>query len=170
MIETEERAPLPRVGGDVEGYCGSCRGMREHRILATVVAEIVKTECRDCRAQHGHRPRPPLKKTKGAFGNRVKKDAPALVKKVKEAPSAPPPVFTRLEIRKQIDGDKILDYHPAVTFAPGDAIHTDAFGLGIVRTVAGPRAVEVDFAGKRRRMAHAMPRPPSRLGYHQVVA
>jgi hypothetical protein len=54
------RAPPagPRVGSDVEGWCGPCGGLRDHTIVAVVGSEIKQVICQSCGGRHGHRTTP----------------------------------------------------------------------------------------------------------------
>jgi hypothetical protein len=51
-------APRYHVGGEVEAWCGKCREMREHHIVAIVDGEPKQVICQTCRSRHGYRTEP----------------------------------------------------------------------------------------------------------------
>ena len=49
------------VGGEVEAWCGKCKEMREHRIVAMVSGEPKQIICATCSSKHSYRAGPPTK-------------------------------------------------------------------------------------------------------------
>jgi len=62
----EEGPKGPRVGGEIEGWCGPCKGLRTHNIVAMVGGEPKQVICRSCGARHGFRLTPARGKPKAA--------------------------------------------------------------------------------------------------------
>lgn len=49
------------VGSDVEAWCGKCREVREHRIVAMVAGEPKQVVCNTCNSRHNYRTDPPAR-------------------------------------------------------------------------------------------------------------
>lgn len=69
-IVPERQAPSANrklhVGGEVEAWCGKCKEMREHHIVAMVGDEPKQVLCQSCRSRHGFRTEPPARARGGA--------------------------------------------------------------------------------------------------------
>jgi len=51
-------SPTYSVGGEVEAWCGKCKELREHHIVAIVGGEPKQVICQTCRSKHGYRTTP----------------------------------------------------------------------------------------------------------------
>ena len=133
------------VGGEVESYCNSCKGLHWHVIVALVGEKPVRVECRSCKKQHGFRLGPP---------GSVESKAAAKPRSTAGKRAA---VTTKASVDlSQLDrrAHEAKPYAPATTFAAGDIIRHPSFGLGMVVTLAGPQRVDVQFHGGPRTLVH----------------
>jgi hypothetical protein len=97
----------PKVGGELEAWCGPCGGLRDHTIIAVVGDEAKQVLCQSCGARHGYRTTPargkgaasePAKKgkTRGSSESHKREDARmALQRELVEAENVRP--FVRRE-------------------------------------------------------------------------
>lgn len=62
-IVPERAAPTGNlsVGGEIESWCGKCKEMREHRIVAMVGSEAKQVICVVCGSRHAHKSEPPVR-------------------------------------------------------------------------------------------------------------
>ncbi|HEY7956789.1 MAG TPA: hypothetical protein VII38_15905 [Polyangia bacterium] len=62
-IVPERAAPSEKlsVGGEIESWCGKCKEMREHRIVAMVGSEAKQVICVVCASRHAHKGEPPAR-------------------------------------------------------------------------------------------------------------
>ena len=70
----------PRVGGEIEAWCGACKTVRMHTVVAMVGDEPKQVICHSCDAKHGFRLTPargkkttPTKRMKGKLTSDEKK-------------------------------------------------------------------------------------------------
>jgi len=67
LPSAEVEAPSgPRVGGEIEAWCGPCKGLHTHNIVAMVGGDPKQVLCRSCGARHGFRLTPARGKKKDA--------------------------------------------------------------------------------------------------------
>jgi hypothetical protein len=60
-IESERAVPTGQlhVGSEVESWCGKCKEMREHRVVAMVGGEPKQVICQTCQSRHAFKGEPP---------------------------------------------------------------------------------------------------------------
>lgn len=92
----------PRVGGEIDAWCGPCKDLRSHTIVAMVGTEPKQVICQSCGARHNFRltpartgkpeaPSPKKKQTKGEIEARRNEEArTALQKELTEATDVRP--------------------------------------------------------------------------------
>jgi hypothetical protein len=130
------------TGGEVEAYCGSCKDMRWHVIVAMVGDSPVKVECVSCHKQHGYRTGPALAKGSGA----------APKKKAAKTSAKAEPVFDMNALNAR--AHEARAYAPAQTFQVGDILRHPTFGLGLVQAVPAPQKMDVRFPSGPRLLVH----------------
>lgn len=142
------------VGNDVESICGKC-GDVWHVVVAKIGEKIVKVQCKQCSAVHGHRP--PVKagavkapRAPGAARSPAAAGEKAPRAKRASTPKAPPgPRVTPDPLRP------VRKYRPVETFKVADAIDHPTFGRGIVEALPEHGKIEVWFSGERKVLVHA---------------
>src|SRR4030095_1296078 len=120
----------PRVGQEINAYCGKCKTERTH-IVAAMDAEIVrKVTCSMCKGTHNYKEQAPVKpaeratRTRSATGSRQSKQANTFA----------------------IDPKRpVKSYDMNNNFAAGDVINHPKFGLGSVEVSFPPNKIEVRF-------------------------
>jgi hypothetical protein len=126
-----------RVGGDVDGFCGKCKFVLAHTVLAMVGKTIARVRCNTCGSDHAFRRAPG-----------VSPPAPRQ--------SETRPARTVLSFAAQIEArgaGTARAYSPSVTFQVDELITHPAFGLGIVRAVRRDK-VDVAFKASERTLVH----------------
>jgi len=136
-----------RVGGEVDGFCGRCKMVLAHTVLALVGSSIARVRCNTCQADHAYRKSPAAA-------------APA------RRPVASPGPRVVLDFEAQVrarGAETALSYSPAGTFAVDDLISHPVFGLGIVRAVRRDK-VDVAFKAAERTLVHGRAPTGARAG------
>jgi hypothetical protein len=126
-----------RVGGDVDGFCGKCKFVLAHTVLAMVGTTVARVRCNTCGSDHAFRRGP------GAT-------APV------QRQSATRPARTVLGFAAQIEARGVgtaRAYSPSVTFQVDELITHPTFGLGIVQAVRQDK-VDVAFKASERTLVH----------------
>jgi hypothetical protein len=69
-IVPQRAAPTGKlsVGSEIESWCGKCKEMREHHIVAMVGDEPKQVICVVCNSRHGYRNEPPARAKRGEDG------------------------------------------------------------------------------------------------------
>lgn len=141
----------PTVGGWIDGWCTSCRAVREHVIVAMVGVRPVKAECTSCHKQHAYRAAAPGEKAeKEAKPARASVGARATAASRKSAPEVSPAE----QLDAKLVGRTPVPYDPRRRFAVGDAVRHPTFGTGAVTATPGPQKVEVLFAVGSKVLSH----------------
>ena len=126
-----------RVGGDVDSFCGKCKFVLAHTILAMVGKTIARVRCNTCGTDHAFRRAPGV--------------------------AAPTPTRTNsrpsrvvVSFAEQIEARGVNTaraYSPVATFQVDELITHPTFGLGIVRAVRRDK-VDVAFKAAERTLIH----------------
>lgn len=132
----------PRVGGEIESYCGSCKEERTH-IIAAMDGDIVRrVTCSMCGGTHNFKRKAATTSssgdsatTKRATGSRRTKEAQA---------------FTIDPSRPQKAYDMNHNY------STGDVINHPKFGLGLIENSLPPNKIEVRFQEGKKLLLHNM--------------
>lgn len=132
----------PRVGLDINAYCGKCKNERTH-VVAAMDGEIVKkVTCSMCNSTHNFKAVDPVKKETAKATTRTTKTGGS--RRSKETPFA-------------IDPSRpVRHYSLDTNFAIGDVIDHPKFGLGSVEATHLPNKVEVRFQEGRKTLIHNM--------------
>ena len=107
------------VGGDISAYCGKCKVVSPHIIVAMKGTRAAKTECRPCGSVHAYRKNPPDTKAK-----------------------------KRSQYEDAMDGrdtSKPILYKFARKFNEQDVIKHKKFGIGLVTRLLTDKKMEVLF-------------------------
>ena len=130
-----------RVGGEVDGFCGRCKMVLAHTVLAMVGSSIARVRCNTCGADHAYRRAPGPASSSPRVG-----------------PAEKTRVVLSFEAQIQARGPQTArGYTPAETFAVDDLISHPVFGLGIVRAVRRDK-VDVAFKAAERTLVHGRAR------------
>jgi hypothetical protein len=133
---------IPKVGGEVEAYCMTCKTMKWHVVVAVVGDKPAKVECHGCHKQHVFRAGPP-----GA----PKPKAPRRPRA--DSPSAPAPIDD-LEQRLSAGESAALVYSPKDVYAVDQIVRHPSFGVGLVVALPAAQKVEVAFRSGRKLLVH----------------
>lgn len=107
-------------GNDIQAYCGKCKQVLTHTIVAMKGTRAAKTECQTCDSTHAYRKNPPgtaKPKKKSGFE----------------------------EAMEGRDVSKAIPYKISRKFKANDAIKHKNFGIGIVNRLITPNKMEVLF-------------------------
>lgn len=156
---SDRQAPGPRLraGGEVDSYCGRCKLMLEHTILAMQAGEPVQTICNTCKSQHRYRPHPP---GQGPAPKRSRQKASGTWA---ETPKARPPKAWQEAVAGK-DLSRSDPYSPQATFEAGQVIMHGKFGLGIVMGTKPGGKIIVVFEDDTRLFVHGRGQGPGSKG------
>jgi len=121
------------VGGETESFCGRCKEMTMHVIIAMVDGKPKRVECLSCHSTHNY----VWKRDAGV-------SAPRGGAKVRKTVS-------RREPPRQLSAENAVDYRPNGRYEVDMVLRHKQFGLGIV-TKVGTRTLEVNFADGPRKL------------------
>src|SRR5262245_52593154 len=136
----------PRVGQELNAYCGKCKDERTH-IVAAMDGEIVRrVTCSMCGGTHNYKLKPAASSA----------DGPAA------AAAAPKRKATGSRRGKEANAFSIDPKRPVKSydmnnlFSTGDVINHPKFGLGAVETSVPPNKIEVRFQEGKKMLLHNM--------------
>ena len=136
----------PRVGQELNAYCGKCKDERTH-IVAAMDGEIVRrVTCSMCGSTHNYKVKPapsPASQGADATSERPKRKTTSRRTKESNAFSIDPK-----KTPKSYDMNNI--------FSAGDVINHPKFGLGAVETALPPNKIEVRFQEGKKMLLHNM--------------
>jgi len=131
----------PRVGAEIESYCGSCKEERTH-IIAAMDSDIVKrVTCSMCGGTHNFK-----RKATAAASS----DAPKTKRATGSSRSKANQAFSIDPSRPQKAYDMNHNY------SAGDVISHPKFGPGLVETSLPPNKIEVRFQEGKKMLLHNM--------------
>jgi hypothetical protein len=107
------------VGGDIQAYCGKCKSVLTHTIVALKGTRAARTDCQTCGSTHAYRKNPPDTKAK-----------------------------KRSQFEDAMDGRdvaKAIPYRVNRKFNQQDVIKHKTFGIGVVTRVVTEKKMEVLF-------------------------
>jgi hypothetical protein len=127
------RAPMIKVGGEVDAFCTRCQLTLAHTVHAVVSGRPVKVECNTCHTVHRYRG------SAGATASSVRSAARG------ERPARERAVvaFDELLAAKKTAGAQ--PYSPKRTYAVDDVVDHPIFGRGFVSAVKDATKIEVTF-------------------------
>lgn len=124
------------VGGYVDAYCGKCKDVTSHIVLAKVGAKPTRVECRTCHAMHAFKPSASASASSGKSATgKTRAGTRAAEPKPEEAWAA---------AMRQGRGEPIK-YEPGGQYAPGNRLNHARFGEGVVARLNSATVCEVVF-------------------------
>src|SRR5574337_440563 len=126
------RAPMVKVGGEVDAFCTKCELTLAHTVHAVVASAPVKVECNTCHGVHRFRA-PNGAPSRGSAG---RGERPARVR-----PEVVP--FDALLAAKRVDAAG--PYSAKRRYAVDDVLDHPSFGRGFVSAVRDGGKIEVTF-------------------------
>jgi hypothetical protein len=136
----------PRVGQELNAYCGKCKDERTH-IVAAMDGEIVRrVTCSMCGSTHNYKVKPAT----AAIGPASGPAATPAKRKVGSRRAKEANTFN-------IDPKRpVKSYDMNNIFSAGDVINHPKFGLGAVETALPPNKIEVRFQEGKKMLLHNM--------------
>lgn len=131
----------PRVGQELNAYCGKCKDERTH-IVAAMDGEVVRrVTCSMCGGTHNYK----LKPVAAANGETTTPTKRKSTRRAKESDSF------------NIDPKRpVKSYDMNNSFSAGDVINHPKFGLGAVESAMPPNKIEVRFQEGKKLLLHNM--------------
>jgi hypothetical protein len=131
-----------RVGGEVDGFCGRCKMVLAHTVLAMVGKNVARVRCNTCMTDHAYRRAP------GTVLAAASRSTPRAARVV---------IGFDAQIAAR-GADSARAYSPRATFRVDELISHPTFGLGIIRAVRQDK-VDVAFKSAERTLIHARAAP-----------
>lgn len=120
------------VGGYVDAYCGKCKGVTSHIVLAKVGVKPTRVECRTCHAMHAYKA--------GASASGSTRSSGRTSSRAAE----PRPEEVWASSMRQARGEAIT-YTPGGQYQVGNRLQHARFGEGVVVRLASGTVCEVVF-------------------------
>ncbi len=132
----------PRVGQDINAYCGKCKDERTHVVAAMDGETVRRVTCSMCGGTHNYR---------------SKTAAPAKTTRSKAAATTKGGKRTSQAKSFEIDpAQPVKNYNMNASFSAGDVISHPKFGRGKVEAAVPPNKIEVRFQEGRKMLLHNM--------------
>ena len=130
----------PRVGQDINAYCGKCKDERTHTVAAMDGDTVKKVTCTMCKGTHNYKSKPV-----------------ASAEKTPRTKAAGTARRSREAVPFTIDPKRpVKNYSMEAAFGAGDVISHPKFGLGAVETIMAPNKIEVRFQEGKKLLLHNM--------------
>jgi hypothetical protein len=120
----------PRVGGEIDAWCGPCEGMTTHKIVAMIGSEPKQVVCDACGNRHNYRTTPARKTAEPAGGRPASAQEPEAVRKAEQKAEELRALGRELAVATEV---KLFD--PKERYRVGDVISHPEYGRGKVETV-----------------------------------
>ncbi len=121
------------VGTEIESWCGKCKEMRTHDIVAMVGDRPKQVICQACKSRHNHRSEPPLSvqaKTESATAGAANA-GPALTPRERSRREE-----LRRDLQRELNASiEVRPFDPKGEFKRGEIISHPQFGRGKVENV-----------------------------------
>ncbi len=124
------------AGSDVEAYCTKCKMVLAHTVITMQGSKPRRVKCNTCAGEHNYRAEKPQTKT--------------AVKKTAKAKSPKRTRQTWSEVMQEASAKPHKTYSMAGSFAEGDWIEHNTFGLGCVQAFTPPNKITVRFVDSTR--------------------
>jgi hypothetical protein len=136
----------PRVGQEINSYCGKCKIERTH-IVAAMDGDVVRrVTCSMCHSTHNYKPAP------GASAPRASAASAPKAQRASAGGSR-----RKVSTAFSIDPNRpVRSYDMNSMFSAGDVIKHPKFGLGAVETTFPPNKIEVRFEEGKKLLLHNM--------------
>ena len=157
LSDLKAPGPRTRVGGEVDSWCGRCKLMLEHTILAMQAGEPVKVLCNTCKSQHRYKAYPP------GQAPEVKRSRSKRSGTWAESPKARPhSAWAEATAGKNLS--RSVPYSPQSTFEVGQVLLHGKFGLGVVMGSKAGGKIIVVFEDDTRLLIHGRGQGPGSKG------
>jgi hypothetical protein len=133
----------PKVGGEIEAWCTTCKTEKWHVVVAMVGTKPAKVECIGCHKQHTYRAAPGTKAEKAPRASRAK-----------AASAAPEPPLEDVTAELKAGAAIARAFSVRERFAVGDFVRHPTFGVGKVTGLPAPQKMEVAFLDGRKLLMH----------------
>jgi hypothetical protein len=138
----------PRVGQEINAYCGKCKDERSHTVAAMEGEVVKRVTCASCGGTHNFKLTPVAAKPTTATAGET----------------ASQPAKKRASSRRSKEADAfsidpkrpVKPYDMNNSFSAGDVINHSKFGLGAVETSLPPNKIEVRFQEGKKLLLHNM--------------
>ncbi len=127
---TPRERPKYSVGADVESWCGKCKEMRLHHIVAMLGDVPKQVSCVMCRSRHGYRPEP---LHRGEAAPKAASSAPARSPTINA--EARRQREQRQKLETELDAVAAKNFDPKDNFKSGQVILHPKYGRGKIETV-----------------------------------
>lgn len=119
----------PRVGGEVEAWCGPCKGLRGHTIVAIVGGEAKQVICQSCGGRHGFR----LTPARGKGKSTVPKKKGKLTREERESLRKEE---ERAALQKElVEAEEVREFSKTARYRAGEIIEHPDYGRGKIENV-----------------------------------
>jgi hypothetical protein len=125
------------AGSDVEAYCTKCKMVLAHTVVTMQGSKPRRVKCNTCSGEHNFRAEKPQSKT--AAKKTAKAKSPS--KRTRQ---------TWSEVMQEASSKPHKAYSMAGSFAEGDWIEHNTFGLGCVQSFTPPNKITVRFTDSTR--------------------
>lgn len=131
----------PKIGMDINAWCGKCKFERTHVIAAMDGEKVRKVTCSMCNSTHNY---------KNAPSSESKSSSPRTPRSSKGSGSS------RKSTGFSIDPNRpVKTYSMGSSFSEGDVINHPKFGLGSVLNIVPPNKMEVRFQEGTKLLLHS---------------
>ena len=128
------------AGSDIDAYCGKCKLVLAHVIIALKGARPARVQCKTCNAEHNY------KKTAPRQGTTRRSTA-------KSDSASKQAAFDSLVAGRDLS--RAVRYGIGETFVEEDVLDHKTFGLGLVTRVLSDNKIEVQFSMGSKILVHA---------------
>lgn len=140
--------PTYSVGGDVEAWCGKCKELRAHNIVAVVDGMPKQVICVHCKSKHGYRTEPILR---GAEAETTRAAVPSGGGRSAVSAQAQREREERQRFEEELRAAESRPFDPRENFKTGQVIEHPKFGRGRIESVL-KGSILVRFIDGRRQV------------------
>lgn len=129
-LRASDFAPMLKVGGEVDAWCGPCDGLTTHHIIAMVDQVPKQVVCQACGGRHGYRKTPARKPTTESGSSAAAPKESEAVRKAEQKAEE-----LRALGRELAEAEQIRAFDARERYRVGEIISHPEFGRGKVETV-----------------------------------
>ena len=124
--------PKYAVGGEVEAWCGKCKELRTHDIVAVIDEQPKQVLCTFCKSRHGYRTEP----ARGAAGDESAAKNVPIMTSSRAGGKNDKATKERLQLERELlDAVTAPQFDPLDNFKPGQIIAHPKWGRGKIESV-----------------------------------
>lgn len=147
-------------GREIDAWCGTCKRISGHRIVAMVGAQPARVECIACGGVHNYKPRAPGEKAEPTGGGVVRRAAPAAATRSSLTKAEQARREKEVTWEKATSGklaSEFRKYDVKQRWSEGDLLRHAKFGDGVVLRIIDAAKIEVLFRdGEAKTLAQGM--------------